>query len=171
MSSVTSAAVNVEKRAHGFVAHGHIEKSAGDWSRLHAIRRAVEDACRDSGVGEAVADRLIIAFYELLENAYRCSAGEPSTIQFICTLDDGRAALEVSNQATPEDVAMLLERLDRARAGTPFDAYLAAMEEAEARSGGRSLLGLARVRYDAGMEISVTVEENVVKVTATLEAT
>ena len=104
--------------------------------------------------------------HELLENASKFGSitGE---ISFEVRQDrSGNVLIMVGNRAIESRRRLLLERVEYLRKTKPQEAYEQAMKDALA---GRAMLGLARVRCEAGMDLEALVEGDKISVTASTQ--
>jgi len=125
---------------------------SGHGSLAPTVRRCVRDVCMRV-LGDAdVTSRVVVATYELLDNALRYGAGD-ARLRVVLSREEGAAVVHVAttNRAEPAHVAVLEHALVELAAG-PAVRYEAAL--ALARRGVEAPLGLARVQAEA--ELSVT---------------
>jgi anti-sigma regulatory factor (Ser/Thr protein kinase) len=135
------------------------------WVFVDEIRRFVESFCACACPGESREAQVALAVHELMQNAIPHAGGE--SVDLTLQVDPGadRIEIAVSNQASDEQVQDLRDRLDRINVEPdPLQSYLRAMAEAPMNQ--RGGLGLARVRFEAQFELSITREGNRVSVLA-----
>jgi hypothetical protein len=115
-----------------------------------------------------LSGRLAIATHELLENAVKYAVdGETSLRIDIAPVAGTRAiAVQTRNRAEPRHVTTLRGYLDELRASDDPTAYYLNRMRRAVRGTGRSQLGLARVRCEAEMHLSCTVEGDTVTIQA-----
>ncbi len=97
---------------------------------------------------------------ELLENAVKYSANSETYMYVTVNHESSKVSVKVSNNASPEAIHSLKNVFDRINKGEPLEAYVSQMKEAATRSDGKSQLGLVRIRYEAGAELSLEIQDN-----------
>lgn len=98
-----------------------------------------------------LGQRLPIAAYELIENGIQYGSVAKEVVFEMLERDDW-IELRVSNHAVPSRIARLREQVAKVVADTA-KAYAEAMQRS--MSGGRPMLGLARVSHECRMELEV----------------
>jgi hypothetical protein len=126
------------------------------WLFVDDIRRFVESFCAAACPGAEREEQLALAAHELVQNAIS-HASEPGVdLRLAVDRDGKRVSVSVTNAVTPEQAAVLRDRLAAVAAhADPLAGYLAAMHEDPEGRGG---LGLARVRFEAALELDMTLE-------------
>jgi len=134
---------------------------------VSVVRRFVAESC-EKMVGDPVAvHRVALAVHELLENAAKYAVGEKTglTVRF----ERHGANIRLTNQTTPEHVARLRACIESIQsAAEPFLHYQDLMR----RSFGvveESGLGLARIRAEAELKLSLEIRGNMVTIVASSE--
>jgi hypothetical protein len=120
------------------------------------LRRFVSDFCAQRlGCPEA-AQRVALTTHELLENAVMYSRNGKSTLRVEVRTEGPRAivSLRTHNQATAEDIEALEGRLREIHEATDPAAYYQMVMRQSSRLRDRSGLGLARIRAEAGSQMS-----------------
>lgn len=130
------------------------------WSYVSSTRIMVSSFCNVELADETIADKIALAAQELLENAVKYSASPAENVALRFTIQEGdHLALEVSNTATPEQVEALKAQHAEIMAADPLTAYLQRMQRIAANPDAPgSQLGLARIRYEAGAELELSVD-------------
>jgi two-component sensor histidine kinase len=126
------------------------------WMVVDDIRRFVQTFCASACPRAEREEHLGIATHELVQNAI-CNAATPD-IEVKVEVDAGgeRVRLSVTNVARPDQIEVLRERLQRTIAGSDaLEAYLRAMHEDPHSRGG---IGLARIRFEAALDLALEVE-------------
>jgi len=130
------------------------------------VRRFVEESFEKLvGDPEAVF-RISMAVHELLENAAKYSDGEMTGLN-ICFESNGSAvSIKLTNQSTPEHIARLRASIKEIQSSKdPYALYQTLMR----RSSGvqeESGLGLARIRAEGELDLSLEVDSLMVAITA-----
>jgi hypothetical protein len=112
--------------------------------------------------------RLGLAAHELLENAVRYAQDGETGLRIDVKGEDGDVVLRTWNRASSDDLLRLNRLFEEMQSEEdPFAHYLALMHRAVQRKQG-SGLGLARIRAEAGMNLSQSVLEGAVHLVATM---
>ena len=106
-------------------------------------------------VRPATAQNVATAATELLDNAM-AYATMASDIVLEISMDTLHMYIEVSNDTVASRVRVLREQVERLQAA-PEETYMEEMRRSMAPRGPRSMMGLARVRHEAQMELSLRV--------------
>jgi hypothetical protein len=104
----------------------------------------------------SIAERLALASNELLDNAVRYGS-LAREFHYRLELDDARVAVCVRNTTVLTRVEMLNAQLRRLQA-SPAQVYVSELERSTLTGGRRSMLGLARIRHEAEMELELTLD-------------
>jgi anti-sigma regulatory factor (Ser/Thr protein kinase) len=135
------------------------------WVFVDEIRRFVESFCACACPGQTREAQVALAVHELMQNAIPHAAGESVDLTLQVDPVADRIEITVSNPATPEQYRDLEARLRRINGEPdPLQSYLRAMSEAPMNQ--RGGLGLARVRFEAQLDLSITHEGNRITVLA-----
>jgi len=135
------------------------------WVFVDEIRRFVESFCSCACPGETREAQVALAVHELMQNAIPHAGGESVDLTLQVDPAADRIEIAVSNPATEEQFADFKDRLDRInREPDPLQSYLRAMAEAPMNQ--RGGLGLARIRFEAQLELSITREGSRITVLA-----
>lgn len=140
------------------------------WSYVSSTRIMVASFCNVHLANEEIADKIAMTAQELLENAVKYSASQDENVSLRFTIDEdvNVVALEVTNIATPESIVVLRAQYAEVCEGDPLLAYLQKMQRIAMNPNAEgSQLGLARIRYETGSDITLRVEGN--KVTMGVE--
>lgn len=133
------------------------------WVMVDDIRQLVAAFCATTCGGER-QDQLALAAHELVQNAIAHAASPDIELELSLDRAGDRAVVSVTNRARPDAIAALRARLARTVAhGSALDGYLAAMRDNPHARGG---LGLARIRYEAALELALDIEGDRVTVRA-----
>ncbi len=132
---------------------------------VSVVRRFVEESFAKSVADADVVHRVALAVHELLENAAKYSVGRLAALQ-VRFEPDGPATIELTNETTPEHIGRLRACVGGIQAAAePFAHYQRLMRETvgvEAESG----LGLARIRAEGDLVLSLQVDGNMVTIVA-----
>ncbi len=137
-----------------------------DWSFINDVRSFVETFCERGRVPIERASAVALTVHELLQNAIDYSTDGRAKLRLLLDASAQSITLSVSSHGNPEKVEglrQLMQRLEQEP--DPLKLYLALMKETAKKKGG-SGLGLARIRFEGGMDLKIEVEEGVVRVTA-----
>jgi len=133
------------------------------------VRAFVRDFYGEMIGDEDVISRLEMATHEMLENAVKGSLDDRARVR-IELHEAPRRSLTVQtwNRARPKDLEEVAVRLQKIGAAPdPIEHYQALMEDTSTRLDG-SGLGLGRVRAEAEMILSHTIEGDVISIMATM---
>jgi hypothetical protein len=134
------------------------------WVVVDDIRRFVQTFCASACPWSERDEQLGLATHELVQNAI-CNATTPD-IEVKLEVDTGNEQVRVSvtNVARPDQIDVLRDRLQRMLSNPdPLAAYVAALREAPESKGG---IGLARIRYEAALDLALEVDGERVTVRA-----
>jgi hypothetical protein len=134
------------------------------WVVVDDIRRFVQTFCASACPWAEREEQLGLATHELVQNAI-CNAATPD-IEVKLEVDTGneRVRVSVSNLARPDQIDVLRDRMQRTQSHPdPLEAYVAAMREDPESRGG---IGLARIRFEAALDLVLEVEGEKVTVRA-----
>jgi len=130
------------------------------WAYIEGIREFGRFFCETTFEEPELAERARLIIQEALENAVKYSIPGPrSELEFSISSDGKDLEISVCSTPAPEHLDMLRRELATLNASAPEAAYLAAFERASESNDARARLGLARIRYEGAMNLSLT-EEN-----------
>jgi len=125
------------------------------WVFVDEIRRFVESFCACASPGRSREAQVALAVHELMQNAIPQAGGAEVDLSLQVDPDGNRIEVSVSNPCSEEAYTELLARLDQLNAEPDaLRGYLKAMQETPTVH--RGGLGLARVRFEAQLDLSVT---------------
>ena len=149
---------------------GYIELKFGPrWKYIACVRGFIQNFLAISIVDQAKADKIAMAASELLENAVKYASRDDTHIVIKVAPATEKISIAVENSATPESIATLQEVYEKVHAGDPLQMYIAQMKEAAIRSDGKSHLGLARIRYETGGNLMLSIDDQVVLLSIDIE--
>jgi len=130
------------------------------------VRRFVEESFEKLvGDPEAVF-RVSLAVHELLENAAKYAVGDQTGLSVHFEADGSAARIRLTNQSTPEHIARLRASIEEIQSSDePFALYQTLMRRTagvEHESG----LGLARIRAEGELDLSLEIDSLMVTITA-----
>lgn len=124
------------------------------WVFVDEIRRFVESFCSCACPGQSRESQVALAVHELMQNAIPQAGGEDVDLTLQVDPQANRIEVAVSNPCSEEQFQDLHARVERLNSEPDaLRSYLRAMSEAPATT--RGGLGLARVRFEAQLELSV----------------
>ncbi len=145
---------------------GYIELKFGPrWKYIAVVRSFIQNFLAVSLLETTKADQIAMAASELLENSVKYAAGEDIQIHVNFYSDNEKIHIAVTNTATPEAIEGLKSIYNKISQGNPLDAYMSQMREAAVRKDGKSQLGLARIRYETGLEMGLDATDKTVSIT------
>jgi hypothetical protein len=129
------------------------------WAYIDGIREFGRFFCKTTFGTEELAERACVVIQEALENAVKYSTDSPNgelelKIQTVGTTIE----FSVSSLPDPAHAARLRRELTGLHAMEPEVAYLAAFQRASDEPDAAARLGLARIRYEGNVELSLTEE-------------
>ncbi|HET9959628.1 MAG TPA: hypothetical protein VFQ61_34285 [Polyangiaceae bacterium] len=138
------------------------------WTYIEGIREFGRFFCGATFNEPEVAERARVIIQETLENAVKYSQRTAhSELELTISSDGKRLEISVCSAPSPEHYGALKRELQQLYARDPEQAYLAAFERAASDPEASARLGLARLRYECGADLSVSeVEGGRIRVTA-----
>ena len=148
----------------------YMELSFGpQWTYISCVRSFVTNFFAIGLNDKVQAEKISLAISELLENAVKYSSGSDAYVRAEISEEGSRVVVVVENIAKGEHIPILKEEIRKVCAGTPEEAYMSKLQEAATRTDGKSQIGLARVRFETGAEITLEIDGNQVKVHAVFQ--
>jgi anti-sigma regulatory factor (Ser/Thr protein kinase) len=124
------------------------------WVFIDELRRFTESFCACACPGQDREAQVALAVHELMQNAVPHAHGEEVELMLEVSRERDVVAIRVSNRCSDDDYQSLRDRIDRMNNEPDALAhYVQMMRENPANT--RGGLGLARVRFEAQLEISV----------------
>jgi anti-sigma regulatory factor (Ser/Thr protein kinase) len=124
------------------------------WVFVDEIRRFVESFCACACPGQSREAQVALAVHELMQNAIPQAGGEDVDLTLQVDPTANRIEIAVSNPCSDEQYQELHGRVERLNSEPDaLRSYLRAMAEAPAAE--RGGLGLARIRFEGQLELSV----------------
>ena len=135
------------------------------WVFVDEIRRFVESFCACACPGQSREAQIALAVHELMQNAIPQAGGDDVDLTLQVDPTANRIEIAVSNPCSDDQFHELQARVERLNAEPDaLRSYLKAMTEAPATT--RGGLGLARIRFEAQLELAVLREGRRVTVLA-----
>jgi len=130
------------------------------WAYIDGIREFGRFFCATTFNAPELAERARVVIHEALENAVKYSTDAPDgELELSIRKDGGDLEIAVSSLPDAQHVKRLREELRDLHSLAPEEAYLAAFMRAAEEPDESSRLGLARIRYEGGVELSIHEEE------------
>jgi hypothetical protein len=138
------------------------------WAYIDGVREFCRFFCFTTFADEHVAERVRLVIQEMLENAIKYSVeGKVSELALDIENDTQSIIISTMSRPAPGHLEMLRKDLVALYEDPPEAAYENAMRRAAELPEGGSRLGLARMRYEGHVDISVTDEaDGWIRVTA-----
>jgi two-component sensor histidine kinase len=136
-------------------------------SRMVSIVRRFVEQSFEKLVGDPEAVfRVSLAVHELLENAAKYAVGDKTGLTVHFESNGSAAEIKLTNHTTPEHIARLRACINEIQASTePFVLYQSMMRRTfgvQDESG----LGLARIRAEGELDLSLEIDGSMVTITA-----
>ncbi len=135
------------------------------WVFIDEIRRFVESFCACACPGQDREAQVALAVHELMQNALPHAHGDSVELMLEVSRAKDAIAIRVANRCNDEDYESLRERIERMNCEPDALAHYVKMMK-EHPTTARGGLGLARVRFEAQLDISVRREADRVIVEA-----
>ena len=130
------------------------------------VRRFVEESFEKLvGDPEAVF-RVSMAVHELLENAAKYSIGDKTDISVHFESNGCAAKIKLTNQSTPEHIARLRASIQEIQPSREPLALYQSLMRRKAGLQAESGLGLARIRAEGELNLSLEIDGSMVTITA-----
>ncbi len=141
------------------------------WAYIEGIREFGRFFCQTTFNEARLSDRAQVMIQETLENAVKYSDRNAlSELELVMSMDGKQLEISVCSSPSPEHLGTLKQELEQLYLQAPEQAYLAAFERAARDPEASAKLGLARLRYECGAELSITEEgQGRIRVTARAE--
>lgn len=137
---------------------------------VSSVRRFVTDIW-ESWLTPELTSQVALASHELLENAVQYSSdGETEVHIEIEMLGNGQTVcIRTRNAASPENLDVLRAAFAELEAATDPDAHYQAMMRRTAKRTDGSGLGLARIRSETGLSMSLEIADDQVSISARID--
>lgn len=129
------------------------------WAYIDGIREFGRFFCQTTFGTAELAERARVIIQETLENAVKYSTDSPSSeLELVIRADGNTIEFAVSSIPDPAHIENLKQELAGLREQDPERAYVAAFERASNEPDASARLGLARIRYEGAVELSLREE-------------
>ncbi|HEY4159518.1 MAG TPA: ATP-binding protein [Polyangiaceae bacterium] len=129
------------------------------WAYIDGIREFGRFFCKQTFGTEDLAQRATIVIQETLENAVKYSTQSPhSELELKIQVQGEHIEFSVSSLPDPAHIETLRDELVGLHSLDPEQAYLAAFVRASSQPDATARLGLARIRYEGNVELSLAEE-------------
>ena len=130
------------------------------WAYIDGIREFGRFFCETTFGAPDLAERACVIIQETLENAIKYSTKGPnSELELLILAEHGHIEFSVSSLPDPAHIQNLRSELTGLDKLAPEEAYLAAFLRAAREPERSGRLGLARIRYEGNVELSMKEEE------------
>ncbi|HEX6271687.1 MAG TPA: hypothetical protein VFZ53_01540 [Polyangiaceae bacterium] len=130
------------------------------WAYIDGIREFGRFFCETTFGAPDLAERACVIIQETLENAIKYSTKGPnSELELLILAEHGQIEFSVSSLPDPAHIQNLRNELKGLDKLAPEEAYLAAFLRAAREPENSGRLGLARVRYEGNVELSMKEED------------
>jgi hypothetical protein len=146
----------------------HVEVGFSPTISLISLVRTFVSDFYDRVLSGNVCDMVAMATHELLENAVKYGVDERATLRVDVANEEltDRVSVRIKNRSTPANIESLRAVLGRIKEQPdPLAHYVTLMRETSKREHG-SGLGLARIRAEGGMELTLEVDGDSVSILA-----
>jgi hypothetical protein len=131
------------------------------WTYIDGIREFGRFFCQATFGTPELADRACVIIQEVLENAVKYSThSDDSELDLSIDSDGSNIMFSVSSPPDETHLRILRQELSGLHALDPQQAYLAAFLRASNEPDAPARLGLARVRFEGEVELSLVEEPN-----------
>ena len=138
------------------------------WTYIDGIREFGRFFCQETFEEPEVAERACMVLQETLENAVKYSS-RAANDELELSIGSNGEEIEISIVSTPAEPHLnsLKRELDMLYSRSAEEAYLAAFERASGDPDASARLGLARVRYEGGVDLRLeNLDHDRIRVTA-----
>jgi hypothetical protein len=130
------------------------------WAYIDGIREFGRFFCKTTFGTEELAERATVVIQETLENAVKYSTDSPaSELELKIEAEGERIVFSISSLPDPAHADMLRRELSGLHSLDAEQAYLAAFKRASNEPEAAARLGLARIRYEGNVELSLNEED------------
>jgi len=129
------------------------------WTYIDGIRDFGEFFCRTTFSDPGVADRACVVIQETLENAVKYSSTRiDNELELVISASEKRIEFSVVSKPDNTHLESLKLELARLNEMDPEQAFVSALERAQREPEASARIGLARMRYEGGVELRLREE-------------
>jgi hypothetical protein len=126
------------------------------WTYIDGIRDFCEFFCRTTFSNSSVAQRACVVIQETLENAIKYSSTTTdSDLELEINASSDRIEFSITSKPDRAHLGNLKVELERLNKLEPEQAFVNALERAQLEPEASARLGLARMRYEGGVELNL----------------
>jgi hypothetical protein len=126
------------------------------WTYIDGIRDFAEFFCRTTFVDSDVAERACVVVQETLENAIKYSSTDiDSELELSISATQHHIEFTITSKPDRSHLGSLRGELEALANAEPEVAFMAALERAQREPDASARLGLARMRYEGGVELKL----------------
>jgi hypothetical protein len=130
------------------------------WAYIEGIREFARFFCETTFKEPELAERARMVIQETLENAVKYSTeGKHSELELSISRDHEHLEISVASLPDPAHYGTLKRQLSEIQDDEPEEAYIKAFERAALNPDKSAQLGLARIRYEGGVELQLRDED------------
>jgi len=158
---------NVNKLNHD----GHLELIFDNkWKYISSIRNFIQNIINELLVNKEKAEMISLAANELIENAVKYHVFNDDCpdvrLKLIHKTSEKILLLEVKNCSSDKNIDILKKEIEAISKSSPDKSYLKKIFEVSKRTDGKSMLGLSRVRFESGCDLSIHTDNGIVTIQA-----
>jgi hypothetical protein len=132
-----------------------------DWRVLRELREFVNVLVNSVAENDDMAERVSMAVTELAENAVKYSNSNGTVVRLRVEPTEDGIRCETENLAAPHNIVELQRAVERVNDGDSLDVYIRALTEAsEDETTTESKVGLARIRHEGRMTLTLQVHDS-----------
>ncbi len=136
----------------------YIEMKFGPrWHHISTIRSFIHNFLNTITGDPRKADRISMSISELMENAVKYSYNDETYLKISIENDGEIVSVTVKNKSTPAQAEELIRFLAFLETMSPLEGYMEMMKRSA--DSGKSQIGLARIRYEAGAKLYIQYDE------------
>ena len=137
-----------------------------DWRVLRDLRTFVDNLVNSVAESNDLAQRVSMVVTELAENAVKYADSNSTTVRLTVEPTPFGVRCETENDAHPEHIEELARLMTQVNVGDSLDVYIQALTAACDDEGFGSKVGLARIRHEGQMTLTLEVSRSRVRIVA-----
>jgi len=146
----------------------------GEWENVDQVRLSLQSCIATLFQDVDLRHTLAMVAGELLENAVKYAHRSDDNTMFRLKIWGALtdvAFVQVANPVDDESAKLVIEQIENIRiASSVADAYFERMREIASRPSRMSRLGLLRIAYEGGCELSAQLDDGILTITAAIRA-